>query len=122
MEASQVLFFDFQEFELPQGKHSIEVDPVVSFCCEPGTLRAWTSPDVGTCHATVSSERIKLSVRTSRKKQRVQVMLKGVRRGFADVRNAHATFDDFIDNECRLNPRMKRKQIIEQLAKLGITE
>lgn len=122
MEATEVLFFDFQEFELPKGKHSIEVDPVVVFGCEPNSLRAWTSPDVGTCHAVVSSDRIKLSVRTSRKKQQVQVMLKGVRRGFAKVRNAYATFEDFVDNECRLNPRMSRKQVIAELAKVGVIE
>jgi len=122
MEAAEVLFFDFQEFELPRGRHSIEVDPVVSFGCEPNSLRAWTSPDVGTCHATVTSDRIRLAVRTPRKKQRVQVMLKGVRRGFANVRNAHATFEDFVDNECRLNPRLSREQVIAELAKVGVTK
>jgi len=122
MEAAEVLFFDFQEFELPRGRHSIEVDPVVSFGCEPNSLRAWTSPDVGTCHATVTSGRIRLAVRTPRKKQRVQVMLKGVRRGFANVRNAHATFEDFVDNECRLNPRLSREQVIAELAKVGVTK
>jgi hypothetical protein len=49
-------------------------------------------------------------------------MLKGVRRGFANVRNAHATFEDFVDNECRLNPRLSREQVIAELAKVGVTK
>lgn len=123
MEATEVLFFDFQDFSVSQGKNKVPIDPVVTFCCEPDTLRAFASPDVGNCNAVVKNGDLLLSSRFSakRKKQTVTVMLKGVRRGFLRVRNEHGTYDDFVDNECRLNPRMTREQVIHELAKRGVS-
>ena len=124
MEASEVLFFDFQEFHVGHRTTRIEIDPVVLFGIEKGTARAWGSPDVGNVNVTVEGDHIVVRPRFSKRhrQQAVQVMLKGVRRGFKDIRNAHASYDDLVDNECRLNPRMTRKQIVEQLAKEGVVE
>jgi hypothetical protein len=124
MEATEVLFFDFQDFQITNGKTKIEIDPIVVFSCEPNSLRAFASPSIGTCNATVDREFLTLSARYSAKKrvQKTSVMLKGVRRGFAGVRNQFATYDDFVDNECRLNPRMTREQVIEALKNRGVTE
>ena len=124
MEASEVLFFDFQEFHVGHRTTRIEIDPVVLFGIEKGTARAWGSPDVGNVNVVIEGDHIVVRPRFSKRhrQQAVQVMLKGVRRGFKDIRNAHASYDDLVDNECRLNPRMTRKQIVEQLAKEGVTE
>lgn len=124
MEASEVLFFDFQEFQVGHGTTRIEIDPVVLFGIEKGTARAWGSPDVGNVNVVIEGDHIVVRPRFSKRhrQQTVQVMLKGVRRGFKDIRNAHASYDDLVDNECRLNPRMTRKQIVEQLAKEGVRE
>ena len=123
MEASEVLFFDFQEFRVGHGTTKIEIDPVVLFCLEKDTARAFGSPDVGNVNIVVEGPHLKVSPRFSKRhrQQTVQVMIKGVRRCFAGVRNGHATFGDLVDNECRLNPRMTREQVVEQLAKHGIT-
>jgi hypothetical protein len=124
MEASEVLFFDFQEFTIGRGENKIEIDPLVLFSCEKDSLRAFVSPDFGHCTAEVKKDSLVLKSRHSAKKrkQRVQVMLKAVRRGFAGVRLAHATFEDFVDNECRLNPRMSRDEVVKALADRGVTE
>lgn len=124
MEATEVLFFDFQEFKVGHGTSRVEIDPVVLFCTERGTLRAFGSPDVGNVNVTVDGDNVVVRPRFSkaRKTQTVQVMLKGIRRGFAGIRNEFTTFDVFVDNECRLNPRMTRKQIIAELAKRGVTK
>jgi hypothetical protein len=124
MEATEVLFFDFQDFQIKHGKTKIEIDPVVIFSCEPNSLRAFASPDVGVCNAIVDHEFLILSSRYSAKKrtQKTSVMIKGVRRGFAGIRNQYATYDDFVDNECRLNPRMTREQIVDALRDRGVTE
>jgi hypothetical protein len=124
MEASEVLFFDFQDIENNNGISKIEIDPTVVFCCEPNSLRAFASPDIGHCNATVKNNFlvIKSKFSSKRKKQKAHVMLKGVRRGFANVRLAYATFDDFVDNECRLNPRMTREQILKELKKHGVSK
>ena len=124
MESSEVLFFDFQEFQVGHGTTRVEIDPVVLFGIEKETARAWGSPDVGNVNVTVEGDHIVVRPRFSKRhrQQAVQVMLKGVRRGFKDIRNAHASYDDLVDNECRLNPRMTRKQIVEQLAKEGVVE
>ncbi len=124
MEATEVLFFDFQEFSVGSGLSKVDIDPVVCFCIEKGTLRAFASPDIGSANVTVHGDCILIRSRFSKrqKKQTVQVMLKGVRRGFLGVRNQCANFEEFVDNECRLNPRMTRDQIIDELAKRGVTE
>ncbi|MFT3991059.1 MAG: hypothetical protein QM680_06570 [Luteolibacter sp.] len=54
------------------------------------------------------------------RKQTVQVMLYGVRRGFKKIRMETASFEDFVDTECRLNPRLSRGKIMFELAKQGI--
>jgi hypothetical protein len=124
MEATEVLFFDFQDFQIGRGKTKIEIDPIVVFSCEPNSLRAFASPDIGTCNATVEQDSLLLASKYSAKKrmQKTSVMLKGVRRGFAGIRSQYATYDDFVDNECRLNPRMTREQIIEALRDKGVSE
>lgn len=124
MEATEVLFFDFQDYELTCGQTTTAIDPIVAFSCEPGSLRAFPSPDIGQCNAIVKGYQLILSAKFSAKKrrQKTSVMLKGLRRGFANVRLGFATFEDFVDNECRLNPRMTREQIIAALAEKGVTE
>lgn len=123
MEATEVLFFDFQDFQIGHGKTKIEIDPIVVFSCEPNSLRAFASPNIGTCNATVDREFLTLSAKYSAKKrmQKTSVMIKGVRRGFAGIRNQFATYEDFVDNECRLNPRMTREQVIQALKDRGVT-
>lgn len=124
MESSEVLFFDFQEFKVGRGTTRIEIDPVVLFGIERETARTFGSPDVGTAHVTVEGEEIIIRSRFPKRMehQTVQVMLKATRRGFAGIRNAHATFEDYVDNECRLNPRMTREQVLDELAIKGITQ
>lgn len=125
MEASEVLFFDFQEFKVKRGVTHIPIDPVVLFGIERDTARAFASPDRGTAHVTVKDDQLVIASRFPGyrdRKQVVQVMIKATRRGFKGVRNAFATFDDMVDNECRLNPRMTREQVLELLSEKGVTE
>jgi len=123
MEAADVRFFDFTEIEVARGKSVHDIDPLVVFCIERGTLRAFVSQERGAVTATVREERLEIRARHFPwpRTQRIQIMLHGVRRGFANVRLGHASFDEFVDNEWRLNPRMSREQIVEQLSKHGVT-
>jgi hypothetical protein len=119
MEAAEVLFFDFAEFDVKIGDSFILIDPIVLFCVEPNSLRAFPSPEKSFATARVDGDH--LIIRSSAS-QMVNVMLKGVRKDFAGIRNCAASFAELVDNECRLNPRMTRKQIIKKLAEKGITE
>jgi len=89
-----------------------------------GNMRPIPRLDSSLSRGSSGSEFLILSSRYSAKKrtQKTSVMIKGVRRGFAGIRNQYATYDDFVDNECRLNPRMTREQIVDALRDRGVTE
>jgi hypothetical protein len=118
MESAEVLFFDFMEYEVPRGITHHLIDPLVMESIAPGTIRAFISAERGRANVTIQGDAIVIHARhwPWPATQRVQIMLRGIRRGFANVRMAPATEEDFIDNECRLNPRRTREEIITALS------
>jgi hypothetical protein len=122
MESAEVLFFDFGELNVFYGLSHHDIDPLVAYCCEAGSLRAFVSPERGSATVRVVSDVLILRAHHFPwpRRQRVQVMLCGVRRGFAGIRLGFAEFEDFVDNECRLNPRLERSDILQQLENRGI--
>lgn len=117
MEAAEVLFFDFMEVEVVRGRNVFPLDPMVLFCVEQGTLRAFPSPARGCAVAHVDGDELVVEARhwPWPRTQRVQVMLKGVRRGFAGVRNELATMEEYIANELRLRPDKTREEVMEEV-------
>lgn len=124
MESADVRFFDFMEVDAARGLTRAAIEPLALFCMERGSVRAFVSAERGRTTARVVGAAVEIRSRHFPwpRRQRVQVMLCGVRRGFAGIRMAAATFEEFLDNECRLNPRLTRAEIRHQLAVRGITE
>jgi len=124
MESAEILFFDFVEYQVPRGITHHPIDPIVLESIAPGTIRAFISPERGRANVTIQGDTIVIHARhwPWPATQRVQIMLRGVRRGFSGVRNAPATYEQFIDNECRLNPRMTREEIIQALSHAHIPD
>lgn len=116
MESTEVVFFDFLEYVVPRGVSRFRIDPVTLEGMEKGTIRAFISPERGNARVRVEGEKVVVDARhwPFPATQRVQVMLHGIRRGFKGIRNAPATYEQFIDNECRLNPRMTREEVINK--------
>ena len=116
MESTEVVFFDFFEYVVPRGISRHGIPPITLEGMELGTVRAFVSPERGNARVRVEGDKVIVDARhwPFPATQRVQVMLHGIRRGFKGVRNAPATYEQFIDNECRLNPRMTREEVISK--------
>jgi hypothetical protein len=86
-------------------------------CIEHGTIRAFISPERGSASVRVVDGQVVIRARHwfLPNLQTVQIMIYGIRKGFRGVRNADATFEQFINNECRLNPHLTRDQVLDCL-------
>lgn len=117
MESAQVLFFDFMEVEARRGENCVAIDPMVLHCTERGTLRAFASPERGHAVARIEDDVLVVDARhwPWPRTQRVQVMLKGIRRGFARVRTEKATMEEYIANEMRLCPKKTREDVMAEI-------